>query len=82
MPAPRSSILPDLVAFTFSFNVEVGGFRDNTEVTEVEDWIAGFIESLCDEDQDFRVDDQDEGSVLDWDEKTPEDDWDQLYSEY
>ena len=67
---------------SFSFNVEVGGFRDETEVTEVEDWIAGFIESLCDENQDFDVDDQDEGSVLEWDEKTPEDDWDQLDSEY
>ena len=66
----------------YSFHVEVGGFRDDTEVTEVEDWISGFIESLCDEDQDFEVDDQDERLVLDWDEKTPEDDWDQLDSAY
>lgn len=66
----------------FSFCVEAGGYRDDAEVTEVEDWMCGFIESLCDEDQDFRVADQDEGSVLAWDEKTPENDWDHLDSGY
>ena len=66
----------------FSFHLEVGGFRDDAEVTEVEEWMFGFINSLSEEDQEFEVDDQEEGSVLDWDEKTPEDDWDQLDSEY
>ena len=57
-----------------SFCVEVGGFRDNTAVTEVEEWVSGFIESLSDEDQEFEVEDHEEGSVLDWDEEIPEDD--------
>jgi hypothetical protein len=51
-------------------------------VAEVEAWVFGFIESLSDEDQEFEVDDQEECSVLDWHEKIPEDDWDQLDSEY
>jgi hypothetical protein len=51
-------------------------------VTEVEEWMFGFINSLSEEDQEFEVDDQEEGSVLDWEEKIPEDDWDQLDSEY
>lgn len=66
----------------FSFHVEVGGYRDDAEVTEVEEWMFGFINSLSEEDQEFEVDDQEEGSVLDWEEKIPEDDWDQLDSEY
>jgi len=63
---------------SFNFLVEAGGFRDSTTVTEVEDWILGFIESLCDEEQAFEVDDQDEESALDWHEEGGEDYWDQL----
>lgn len=50
---------------SFSFNVEVGGFRDETEVMEVDEWMSGFIQSLCDEGQAFEIDDQEEGLVLD-----------------
>ena len=51
-------------------------------MTDVVDWVPFFIESLCDEDQDFEVNDQDEGAVMDWDEKAPENDWDLLDSAY
>jgi len=67
---------------SFSFLVEVGGFRDNCMFTEIEDWISGFIKSLCDEDQALKVDDEDEGLALDWHEEAVEDDWDQLDSEH
>lgn len=63
---------------SFSFNVEVGGFRDDTAAEEVYNWVSDFIESLCDESQDIEVEDQTDESMLDWDEKTPEDDWDRL----
>lgn len=49
-------------------------------MTDVEDWVYGFVQSMCDEDEAFSIDDQ--SSALDWDEKMPEDDWDQLDSEY
>lgn len=63
---------------SFQFLVEVGGFRENIEVAEVYNWVCGFIESLCDQDTELRINDLEEGSVIDWDEKTPEDDWDYL----
>lgn len=66
----------------FSFLVELGGFRDDRMVEEIEDWMAGFIQSLCDEEQELEVDDQDEGSALDWHEGTVEDYWEKLDSEY
>lgn len=65
----------------FSFLVEVGGFRDGRMVAEIEDWMAGFIGSLCDEDQMFEVDDHDEGSALDWHEEVIDDYWGKLDSE-
>ena len=66
----------------FSFLVEVGGFRDDRMIVEIEDWMAGFIESLCDEEQEFEVDDQDEGFALDWHDEVVEDYWEKLDSEY
>jgi hypothetical protein len=66
----------------FSFLVEVGGFRDDRMVAETEDWMAGFIESFCDEEQEFEVDDQAEGSALDWHEGVLKDYWEKLDSEY
>lgn len=66
----------------FSFLVEVGGFRDDRMFVEIEDWIFSFIESLCDDEQEFEVDDQDEGSALDWQEEVVEDYWEKLDSEY
>lgn len=65
---------------SFLFQVTVDGFRDDTEVAEVYDWMCGFTESLCNEDQDFRLHDEANESVLAWDEKTPENDWDHLDS--
>ena len=67
---------------SFSFLVELGGFRDDRMGVEIEDWLAGFIQSLCDEEQEFEVDDQDEGSALDWHEGVAEDYWGKLDSEY
>lgn len=65
----------------FSFLVEGVGFRDDRMVAEIEDWIAGFVGSLCDEVQRFEVDNQDEGSGLDWDKKVVEEYWEKLDSE-
>lgn len=42
----------------FSLLVEVGGFRDDRMFVEIEDWISGFIGSVCDEEQGFEVEDQ------------------------
>ena len=66
----------------FSFLVEVGGFRDDRMISEIEDWMAAFIQSLCDEEQEFEVDDQDEESALDWHAEVAEDYWEKLDSEY
>ena len=48
------------------------------EIIEIEEWISDFIESLCEEDQEFEIDDQDEGSLIDWHEKGSGNDWDKL----
>ena len=64
----------------FSFLVEVGGFRDDRMLVEVEDWISGFVGSICDEEQEFEVDDQ--GEALEWHEELVEDYWEKLDSEY
>jgi len=64
----------------FSFLVEVGGFRDDRMFVEVEDWLSGFVGSICDDEQEFEVDDQ--GEALDWHEEVVEDYWEKLDSEY
>lgn len=62
----------------YSFHVEVDGARK----LEGSFLWTDFIESLCDEDQKLSVHDEYPDSVLDWDKKTPEGDWDQLDSAY
>jgi hypothetical protein len=63
----------------FSFLVEVGGSREEKDVVELENWISGFIASLCDDEQEFEIDDHEEDSALDWNEVI-EDYWDRLES--
>ena len=64
----------------FSFLVEPGGYRDETSITELEDWITSFIASLCDEEEAFEVEDACEDSAVDWEEVQVDKYWDQLES--
>jgi hypothetical protein len=65
---------------SFNFLVEASGYRDNAWYTDIEDWTSGFIESLCDDKQDFTVDDEE--STLEWHETDVEKYWNQLDSKY
>jgi hypothetical protein len=65
---------------SFSFLVEFDGFRWDTMLTELEDWVYAFVRSLCDQDEDLHI--HDETSELDWDEEKSEDDWDSLETGY
>jgi hypothetical protein len=65
---------------SFSFQVEVGGYRDEISISELEDWIVGFIASLCDEEEAFEVEDLDEDSAVDWQEVQVDGYWEQLES--
>jgi hypothetical protein len=64
----------------FSFLVELGGYRDETSITDLEDWMTSFVASLCDEEEAFEVEDAREDSSVDWEEVQIEDYWKQLES--
>jgi hypothetical protein len=67
---------------TFNFLVEVGGYRENVSYTDIEDWVAFFIQSLSEEAQDFEVHDEEESMSVEWQEINTDKYWEQLETEY
>jgi hypothetical protein len=67
---------------TFSHYIEAGGFREDTDLTDFEDWTYYFVQSLCDEDEKVEVEDDNDTSGLNWDEPRADDAWDDLDTAY